>query len=164
MLFIRMATRRNRRQPPALAEYQARAEFRYQIRRFFRLSEEVTRSAGLNPRQYELLLAVKGLPQTERATIRNLAERLQVRHHSAVELIDRLEKRGLVERVRDGADKRQVFIRLTPKGEDTLFSLSVPLAAELRSIGPELVQALTVIIDSAKGGKSAARPTGRNLR
>ncbi|HEY3127952.1 MAG TPA: MarR family transcriptional regulator [Acidobacteriota bacterium] len=159
-----MASRTNDRQSLSIAEYAARADFRYQIRRFFRISEEVARAAGLNPRQYELLLAVKGLPETEKATIRTLAERLQVRHHSTVELIDRLEKRGLVERVRDGADRRQVLVRLTPSGEDTLLELSLPLRAELRSIAPELVQALAVIVDNTKSVRYAAPPTRRKTR
>src|SRR2546421_6776190 len=89
-------------------DYQALAEFRYQIRRFIRYSEQVARSAGIEPQQHQVLLAVKGLPEGEKATIGKLAERLQLQHHSTVELIDRLCERGLVERRRDEADQRRV--------------------------------------------------------
>ena len=81
----------------SMAEYQALAEFRYQIRRFLRFSEQAARATGLVPQQYQLLLALKGLPNGRKATISELAERLQIKHHSTVELIDRLVKRELVE-------------------------------------------------------------------
>ena len=123
-------------------EYQALAEFRYQIRLFLRRSEAAARDAGLEPQQHQLLLAVRGLPDGSSATIGNIAERLQIQHHSTVELVDRLVKRGWVQRRRDGADRRQVMLQLTPKGEKILRELSVHHEEELRNLGPQLVSSL----------------------
>src|SRR5437870_4236565 len=94
-----------------LLDYRTLAEFRYQIRRYLASSDKAAEAAGLHSRQYQLLLALKGLPEGTEATIRNLAERLGVRHHSAVELVNRLEKRGLVERQRSDLHRSFVFIR-----------------------------------------------------
>src|SRR5438876_3117924 len=80
------------------AEYQALAELRYRIRKFVREGDAVARSAGLEPQQYLLLLALRGLPGGVEASIRTLADRLALKHHSAVELIDRLEAHGYVRR------------------------------------------------------------------
>ncbi len=99
-----------------ITDYQALAEFRYQIRRFLRFSEQMARAAGIEPQQHQLLLAVKGLPEGRRAIIGELAERLQLQHHSVVELVDRLEERGFVQRNRDEGDQRRVLVRLTPAG------------------------------------------------
>lgn len=128
-------------------DYQALAELRYQLRRFLRLSEEAVRARGLKPQQHQLLLALKGLPGGRKATIGELAERLQVQHHSAVELIDRLVERGLVVRARDGTDQRKVIITLTPQGEKVLQELSLYHRAELRSAGPALIQVLNELIN-----------------
>jgi len=128
------------------ADYQALAEFRYQIRRFLRFSEQMARAAGIEPQQHQLLLAVKGLPEGKEATVGEIARRLQIQHHSAVELIDRLAERGLVERQRDESDLRRVIINLTPAGEKILEGLSSTALSELRSTGPELVQALSLLI------------------
>lgn len=128
------------------SDYQALAEFRYQIRRFLRFSEQKARSIGLEPQQYQLLLAVKGLPEGKRATISELAERLQLQHHSTVELIDRLVERGLVRRERDEDDQRRVLVLLTPQGEEQLHQLSQFALTELRTTGPALVAALSILI------------------
>lgn len=128
------------------ADYRALAEFRYQIRRFLHFSEQMARAAGIEPQQHQLLLAVKGLPKGKDATVGEIARRLQIQHHSAVELIDRLVERGLVERQRDESDLRRVIINLTPAGEKILEGLSSSALAELRSTGPELVQALSLLI------------------
>src|SRR6185369_9323763 len=85
-------------------DYQALAEFRYQIRRFLHFSEQAARAAGIEPKQHQLLLAIKGLPESLRPTIGTLADRMQLQHHSAVELIDRLEKAGMVDRTRSEID------------------------------------------------------------
>jgi DNA-binding MarR family transcriptional regulator len=130
------------------ADYQALAEFRYQIRRFMRFSEQVARAAGIEPQQHQLLLAVKGLPAEKKATIGELAERLQIQHHSTVELVDRLTEGGFVERQRDEEDQRRVFVRLTSRGEELLERISSSTLAELRVAGPALVQALTKLIES----------------
>jgi len=126
------------------ADYQALAEFRYQIRRFLHFSEEAARLAGLEPAQHQLLLAVKG--HRGEPTVGDLAERLELRHHSVVELIDRLAVRGFVRRGRVGADRRQVSIRLTRKGEAVLHKLSRDHRAELQSVGRELAAALQAIV------------------
>ena len=123
-------------------DYHALAEFRYQIRRFLRFSEEAAREAGLEPRQHQLMLAVKGASLREAPHIGYLAEKLQVRHHSAVELVDRLAKRGLVQRIRGGLDRREVHVRLTARGERTLAALTLHTSAELRSAAPALVRSL----------------------
>ena len=123
------------------ATYRALAEFRHQIRRFLHFSEQAARAAGLEPQQHQLLLAVKGLPPGDLATIRNIAERLQLRHHSTVELVDRLVRRGLVRRRRNPRDRREVLIGLTRQGEAILRQLSVHHVAELRAICSALGQA-----------------------
>ncbi|HZP42538.1 MAG TPA: helix-turn-helix domain-containing protein [Candidatus Binatia bacterium] len=132
------ATRRRRRRTPSLVEYRALAEFRYQIRRFLRFSERAARAAGLGPQHHQLLLAVKGLPAGRRPTVGEIAERLQLQHHSAVELIDRLAAHGLVRRDRDPRDHRQVVVRLTARGEAVLHELSLHHLAELQAMSQAL--------------------------
>jgi DNA-binding MarR family transcriptional regulator len=129
--------------------YQALAEFRYQLRRFLRRSEDAARAVGLEPQQHQLLLAIRGLPPGYEPTIGELAERLQVQHHSAVELIDRLEQRGLVRRERSQRDRRQVYVRLTPDGERLLEELSAFHWQELQETAPRLIAALSRIADWA---------------
>jgi DNA-binding MarR family transcriptional regulator len=133
-----------------LQDYRATAEFRYQIRRFLRASEQIAREYGLNPQQYQLMLAVKGLPDDHAATIGEIAERLQIQHHSTVELADRLSAKGLVRRKRDSEDRRQVLLELTAKGEKTLRELALHHREELRSTGPELVGALKGVLSNIK--------------
>jgi DNA-binding MarR family transcriptional regulator len=131
-------------------DYQALAQFRYVIRRFLRFSEETARKAGLEPRQHQMLLAIKGLPTGREATIGTLAERLQVQSHSAVELANRLVSRGLVKRRPSEADRRQVMLDLTPEGEEVLRELSANVRAELRSLGPTLVHSLNEILTETR--------------
>lgn len=131
----------------SLTEYQALAEFRYQLRRFLRFSEQAARAAGLEPQQHQVLLAVKGLPQGRKATISALAERLQLAHHSTVELVDRLAERGFIERCRGERDQRWVFVTLTSQGEEVLRTLATAHRAELQSTGPALAQALTLLLN-----------------
>ena len=133
----------------ATPNYRALAAFRHEIRRFLRFSENAARASGLEPQQHQLLLAIKGLPPDSRPTISVLAERLQIQHHSAVELIDRLVKRGVVRRYRSRTDKRQVLVRLTQAGEDVLRQLSLHHLQELKSAGPVLAQVLAAAIASA---------------
>jgi len=92
------------------------AELRYQIRRFLRFSENAARQAGIEPQQHQLLLAIRGLPPQLKPTIGVLAERMQLQHHSTVELIDRLVERGFVCRLRAADDRRQVLVKLTGQG------------------------------------------------
>src|SRR5579859_8014911 len=125
-----------------LPNYQSLAEVRYQIRRFVHFSEEAARNAGLEPHQHQLMLALKGLPDGVRPRVGELAERLQIQHHSAVELVDRLEAGGYVIRQRGSRDRREVLLSLTPKGERVLRELSLHHGNELRSRGPALIAAL----------------------
>ncbi|MBZ5591258.1 MAG: MarR family winged helix-turn-helix transcriptional regulator [Acidobacteriia bacterium] len=130
------------------SDYQALAEVRYQIRRFLHFSEQAARAAGLEPHQHQLLLAVRG---HDKRSIGILAERLQIQHHSAVELVDRLEERGFVARSRAPSDRRQVMVQLTPRGEEELKKLTTCHLAELRDTGPALVSALEAVIGRANG-------------
>src|SRR5690348_15427403 len=126
-----------------LAVYRSLAEFRYQLRRFLHFSEHAARAAGLEPQQHQLLLALKGLPEGRRATVGELAERLQIAPHSADELIERAKRRGLVVRYRDAIDRRRVRIELTARGEAILYELSRHHRDELRTLAPELIAALS---------------------
>lgn len=139
-----------------LADYQALAEFRYQIRRFLHFSEEVVKQAGLERGQYQLMLAIKGMPPAVRPRIRELADRMQIRHHSAVELVNRLEAGGFVDRSRAEDDRREVLLALTARGEKVLSELALHHQQELRSAGPELVTALRRVMRA--GGESAVAP------
>jgi DNA-binding MarR family transcriptional regulator len=137
------------------SDYRALAEFRYQIRCFLRFSEQAARAAGLEPQQHQLLLSIKGLPSEKKATIGALAERMQLAHHSTVELIDRLEERGFVERRRDDGDRRQVFVQITADGEEILAELSLHHFDEMGSVGPTLVRVLNTFVgkSGSAGGK-----------
>jgi DNA-binding MarR family transcriptional regulator len=136
----------------APSDYQSLAELRYQIRRFLRFSEEVARKARIEPHQHQLLLALKGLPENLRPNIGVLAERLQIQPHSAVELANRLAKRGFVRRQRDNnsKDRREVLLNLTAKGESALRLLSLHHKAELRIAGPVLMAALQRVLKTDK--------------
>lgn len=140
------------------SDYQSLAELRYQIRRFLRFSEEAARRAGIEARQHQLLLAVKGLPAHEHPRIGVLAERLQIQPHSAVELANRLAKAGYVRRQRDQEDRREVLLSLTAKGEKVLQELSLDHRVELRNAGPALMAALQRVLDA---GKSRRRKSGK---
>lgn len=135
------------------AEFRALAEFRYQIRIFLNGSEEAARNAELEPQQYLLMLALRGLPIDREASIRELAERLQLRHHSVVELVDRLERRQLLRRERSRTDRRQVILHLTSRGEKILTRLAKQRISELRTAAPALVRALTAVIRSTQGNR-----------
>ena len=136
------------------AGYRQLAEFRYRIRQFLHLSEEAARSKGIEPQQHQVLLVIKGLPDGSRPTVRALSERLCLRHHSTVELIDRLVEQGAVARRHSDQDRREVLIELTPHGEELLHQLSVLLWQELRVSGPALSESLlTVLAHSAERGR-----------
>ena len=144
--------------PADTPDYHALADFRHEIRRFLRFSETAARAAGLEPQQHQLLLALKGLPPEKRPTISVLADRLQIQHHSAVELIDRLSKRGMVRRYRSRTDKRQVYVRLTESGESVLRRLSLHHLEELKSAGPVLARVLANAIASANQSAAPDAP------
>ncbi|HXW93679.1 MAG TPA: MarR family transcriptional regulator [Terriglobales bacterium] len=142
------------------ADYQALAELRYQIRRFLHFSEQAARRAGLEPGQHQLLLSLKGLPESVRPSIGELAERLQIRHHSTVELVNRLAKGGYVRRDRAGEDRREVLLSVTRKGEKILRELSLDHRAELRVQGPALIAALRRTVQVNKNRKGWVSEAG----
>jgi len=130
------------------AEYQALAELRYRIRKFAREGDAVARAAGLEPQQYMLLLALRGLPDGEEATIRTLADRLALKHHSAVELIDRLETHGYVRRSRSRDDRRRVLVTFLPRGEKLLEQVARDRIGELRASGAALAKAISALLEN----------------
>jgi DNA-binding MarR family transcriptional regulator len=131
---------------PSLADYRALAELRYQIRRFVSFSEQAARAAGMEPRQHQLLLAIKGLPPDRRPTIGALAERLCVQHHTMVALVDQVEARKLVRRERATEDRREILLVLTAEGKRILRRLSLLHRDQLRIVGPTLVASLAEIL------------------
>jgi DNA-binding MarR family transcriptional regulator len=134
-------------------DYRALADFRYEIRRFLNFSEQAARAAGIQPHQHQALLAIKGLPSGRRATVGLIAERLQIQHHSAVELSHRLEAHGWIRRIRSSRDRREVLLRLTPRAEKLLAKLSLSHLSELRTAEPRLVRALQAAIRRGKKTK-----------
>jgi len=119
--------------PAKAVNYASLAEFRYQLRKFLRFSEDAARKAGLEPQQHQLLLAAKGADSSQEITIGYLTERLQLRHHSTVELVNRLEANGLVRRRRALDDRRRVLVELTARGERVLARLSLHHVEAVRS-------------------------------
>jgi DNA-binding MarR family transcriptional regulator len=127
-------------------QYRELAEFRRQIRRFLHFSETTAKEYDMEPQQHQLLLAVHGLPEDVKPTIREIASRLFIQHHSAVELVNRLEHTGAIARQPGTDDKREVWIRLTPAGRATLRKLAVAHRTELERTGPELAATLKSIL------------------
>ncbi len=123
------------------AEYQALAELRYLIRKFVREGDSAARAAGLEPQQYLLLLALRGLPEGEEATIRTLA--------------DRLETHGYVRRSRSRDDRRRVLVMLLPRGEKLLEEVARDRIGELRASGAALVKAISALLEN--GGPPTAK-------
>ena len=138
-------------------EYRSLAELRYRIRKFLQEGDSTARLAGLEPQQYLLLLAARGLPEGQEASIRALAERLSLRHHSTVELIDRMEARGYVRRIRGREDRRQVLISLQPRGEKLLEKVVDQRIIELRANGRELVEAISALLETRASDSAGNR-------
>jgi len=138
----------SRKSSPRLtkSEYEMLAAFRYHLRQFLRFSEEAAQTAGLTPRQHQALLAIKGFPKRQSVTIGELAEQLQIAHHTAVELVDRLVAQKLVEREDGREDRRNVFVKLRPAGSATLEKLSDAHRAELHRLGPSLIPLLKSLV------------------
>lgn len=139
-------------------DYRSLADFRYEIRRFLNFSEQAAREAGIEPHQHQALLAIKGLPIGQKATVGTLAERLQVQHHTAVELVNRLQAKKLIRRSRNGPDRREVMLALTNRGEHVLTALTRLHRAELRSAGPVLLRVLKAVLVQGRSRSS------RNIR
>jgi DNA-binding MarR family transcriptional regulator len=147
------------------AEYRALAELRYRIRHFLREGDAKARAVGLEPQQYLMLLAIRGLPEGSEATIQTLAERLALKHHSAVELVDRLETHGYVRRTRRRDDRRRVFVSLLPRGERLLEQVARNRISELRTTGEALVSAIEALLERGqRNGSSRKKQNKKETR
>jgi len=147
-------------------EYRALSELRHLIRKFVQEGDVTAKQAGLEPQQYLLLLAIRGLPGGQEATISTLANRLSLRHHSTVELIDRMEAHGYVKRVRGKEDRRQVLVCLQARGAKLLEQVVEQRIIELRANGRALVGAISALLEprarilmakNGRRGRTAAR-------
>lgn len=135
-----MTTKKRSRLPKR--NYEALADFRFALRRFFAFSEQAAAEAGLSPQQYQGLLAVKGAHGRSELSIQEIAERLMIRHHTAVELVNRLEGNGFVARVKRPDNHRRVDVVLTAKAERIMDSLAAAHLRELEAIRPTLDELL----------------------
>jgi DNA-binding MarR family transcriptional regulator len=130
------------------------AEFRYQLRRFLHVSQTAAEQMGLRHQQYQLLQCVGAMPDGMAPTIVNVAKRMLLKHNSAVELVDRAIRQGLLLRSGDEADHRRILLRVTPQGERILASLAEFHTRELEQSGPELVSALNRVLRARRGSSS----------
>jgi DNA-binding MarR family transcriptional regulator len=146
-------------------EYRALGELRYLIRRFLQEGDVAAKQSGLEPQQYLLLLAIRGLPAGQEATISTLAERLSLRHHSTVELIDRMEAHGYIRRIRGREDRRQVLVSLLPRGAKLLERVVEQRIIELRANGRALVAAISALLELRRDSSKKRRArTKKHLR
>jgi len=132
------------------SEYEKLAEFRYQLAQFLRRRMDAARAEGLQPQQYEMLLAVAGLPAHRQPTIKEIARQLRLEHHTVVELADRLEAQGLLSRHTSADDKRAVLVQLTPSGRAALGRIVRFSYSQLRDEGPTLIRSLRRLLDRQK--------------
>ncbi|HYR85869.1 MAG TPA: MarR family winged helix-turn-helix transcriptional regulator [Terriglobia bacterium] len=135
----------NRSRTATESEYKALADFRYHIRNYLDFSDQAAKKAGIEPKQYQLLLATRGLPEDIEPTVGTLAQRLGLRHHSTVELVNRAEANHLVKRARTGT---RVLVKLTDKGQRVLSQGVEERLQQLRVDGPALVKALQQLINA----------------
>jgi DNA-binding MarR family transcriptional regulator len=156
----------NRPSKSRAVDYWTLAELRYLLRRFLRVREEAARAEGIEPQQYLLLLQAKGLQGKEPVTMGTLAERLQLRHHTTVELVDRLAQRGMVARRTDPRDRRGVIVEVKRAGEEVLQRLALYSLDEIRTEGPALVSALSRLLIGPRAGsrRRGRRPPRRTPR
>ena len=131
--------------PITKAHYETLAGFRYALRQFLRFSEEAAQAAGITPQQHQAMLAIKGFPGRDVVTIGELAERLQIKHHSAVGLADRLVAEKYARRVPHPEDRRQVQLALTARGETVLARLSAAHQEQLQRMGPQINELLATL-------------------
>jgi DNA-binding MarR family transcriptional regulator len=135
---VREGRASNKRSTPDFVDYEALARFRYELRKFQAFSKAAASKAGLTPQQHQALLTIRGFSGRDPVSVGDLAEFLLIRHHTAVELMDRMTKLGLLNRIADEADGRRVLVELTKEGERRLRKLSQIHLEELRAIGPVL--------------------------
>lgn len=135
------------------------AEFRYQLRKFFSFSESVSEAEGIPAQQYQLLQVIATVPPGQDSFISYIADRMMVRHNSAVELVDRAEKSGLVRRVADESDHRRSLVEITDRGGELLTQLVAKHLSEIEIIGPEIQRTLQRLIElvPATSGKRRER-------
>ena len=148
---VYIVTRHKTSQPPELAsaDYQRLAAFRHLLRQFLVFSETAARGAGVTPQQHQALLALKGAPGPDAATVGYLADQLLLAPNSAAELADRMERSGLVTRAESAADRRRVLLSLTAQGEQVLGALSAAHLKELRQWAPALEDLLRRLLTEA---------------
>ena len=132
------------------ADYRALAGFRHQLRKFLAFSETAARNVGLEPRQHQLLLALRGLPPDREPSVQVLADQLVLKHHTVVELLDRLERDGMIRRDRDPLDRRRANVSITARGQELLQKLATAHLEELRSAAPELVGTLNGVLRASR--------------
>ena len=132
-------------QAPRDSDYQALAAFRARLREFLAFSDGASATVGMTQQQYQALLALRAHQGTEPLSIRGLASLLLIKHHSAVGMVDRLEREGLVRREPSPRDRRVVAVRLTPRGVKALAKLATVHRAELRRIAPEFVRVMSIL-------------------
>jgi DNA-binding MarR family transcriptional regulator len=138
-------------------EYAALAELRYRIRQFVQGSDHAALAASIEPQQYQMLLVIRGLSNQDEASIGRLAERMLLRHHSAVGLIDRLESQGFVRRIRSRTDLRRVCVKLLPRGERVLENIVRQRLDELRDSGHAFVAAIAAILEESESADNSPR-------
>jgi DNA-binding MarR family transcriptional regulator len=139
---VRISGAPNSRSASDAVDYEALARFRYELRKFQAFSKVAANKAGLTPQQHQALLIIRGFSSRDPVSVGRLAEFLLIRHHTAVELMDRMSKLGLLSRIADEADARRVLVKLTNEGERRLRKLSRIHLEELRAIGPALTKIL----------------------
>lgn len=132
------------------SEFETLAAFRYALRRFLHFSEEAAHAAGITPQQYQALLAIKGFPGREKVTVGELAERLQLRHHSTVGLVDRLVTEKLAHRLASETDRRRVVIELTERGQVMVETIASAHRSQLKRVGPEISALLNRLADAGE--------------
>ena len=138
--------------PLTKADFEALAQFRYAIRQFLSFSEGTSREAGISPQQYQALLAIKGYPGREEVTIGELAERLQLKHHSVVELIDRMAALDLITRKPAREDRRQVFVALTARAEACVAQVASQNREKLRELQLQIFDFRAGLKDGQESG------------
>lgn len=139
---VQAGNKRTNGQSSYAVDYEVLAQFRYQLRKFLSFSEAAAHGAGLTSQQHQALLAIKGFSGAQPVSVGDLADLLLVRHHTAVELVDRIAKLGLLARIADDDDSRRILLKLTRKGERKLQTLSKIHFEELQAASPRLTRIL----------------------